>query len=165
VDAVGRVDTPVGPVVVQVDGGRLWSAFFGWEDATAPSGRSPVLDALEEQLGAYFAEELDTFDLPIAWERLGAFQHAVLERTAAIPYGETSTYGTIAKAIGRPDEARAVGGALRTNPWVIIVPCHRVVGAGGELTGYGGGPDTGGRLDVKAELLRHESRKTRPTLF
>jgi methylated-DNA-[protein]-cysteine S-methyltransferase len=116
-------------------------------------------------VAAYEAGTLDMFDVPLQWDRLGAFQRAVLEATAAIPYGDTTTYGHIATIIGRPGEARAVGQALRMNPWAVIVPCHRVVAADGALTGYGGGPATGGRLDRKAELLAHERSRREPSLF
>jgi len=164
-DAVGRIETPVGPIVVRVEGDTVRSASFDWEDVAEAHGHSTVIASVADQLAAYFADELDQFDVPLAWPSLAPFQRAVLEETVAISYGATSTYGAIATAIGRPGEARAVGGALRTNPWVIIVPCHRVIAANGDLTGYGGGPDTGGRLDVKAILLDHERRRFQPTLF
>ena len=165
VDAVGRIETPVGPMVVRVQDAAVRSVAFAWEDETGPSGESALIASVADQLAAYFADELDHFEVPLQWDRLGTFQRAVLEETAAVPYGATTTYGAIATAVGRAGEARAVGGALRTNPWTIIVPCHRVIAANGDLTGYGGGPDTGGRLDVKATLLDHERRRREPTLF
>ena len=91
-----------------------------------------------EQLTAYFAGELDTFDLPLA-PRGTPFQRTVWAALQEIPYGETTSYGELAEQIGRPNAARAVGLANGKNPIGIIVPCHRVVGSGGDLTGYGGG--------------------------
>jgi methylated-DNA-[protein]-cysteine S-methyltransferase len=84
------------------------------------------------------------------------FQRRVWEALRAIPYGETASYGEVARAIGRPAASRAVGAANGRNPISIVVPCHRVVGAGGALTGYGGG------LDRKAWLLNLEARTLRP---
>ena len=120
---------------------------------------------LRRQLDEYGAGTLEAFDVPLDWRRLGPFQRAVLEATVTVGYGRTTTYGAIATEIGRPGEARAVGQALRTNPWPIVVPCHRVVAADGALTGYGGGPTTGGRLDRKAALLAHEGQRREPRLF
>ncbi len=86
------------------------------------------------------------------------FQRRVWEALCVIPYGETASYGEIARAVGRPAASRAVGAANGRNPISIVVPCHRVVGAGGALTGYGGG------LDRKAWLLNLEARTLRPAL-
>ena len=86
------------------------------------------------------------------------FQHRVWQALRAIPYGETASYGEVARVIGRPTASRAVGAANGRNPISIVVPCHRVVGAGGSLTGYGGG------LDRKARLLNLEARALRPAL-
>ncbi|MSQ30511.1 MAG: methylated-DNA--[protein]-cysteine S-methyltransferase [Dehalococcoidia bacterium] len=101
------------------------------------------------QLRAYFAGERATFDLPLA-PRGTAFQQRVWLALRAIPHGRTTTYGAIAAAIGQPSAARAVGLAIGRNPLAIVVPCHRVIGAGGALTGYAGG------LDRKRWLLAHE---------
>ncbi len=90
-------------------------------------------------------------DPPIAWERVGAFDRAVLRRTAAIPYGRTVSYGELAAAAGRPGAARAAGAALARNPWPVIVPCHRVLGVRGDLVGFGKG------LAAKEALLRFEA--------
>ena len=91
-----------------------------------------------EQLDAYFAGELRDFDVPLDM-RGTAFQRRVWEALLSIPYGETRSYGAIAAAIGLPSASRAVGAANGSNPVSIIVPCHRVIGANGRLTGYGGG--------------------------
>ncbi|GAA3923979.1 methylated-DNA--[protein]-cysteine S-methyltransferase [Streptomyces gulbargensis] len=102
------------------------------------------------QLDAYFAGDLTAFDLPLRLEGT-PFQRRVWNELLRIPYGETRTYGQLAEALGTPTASRAVGLANGKNPVSIIVPCHRVIGAGGGLTGYGGG------LDRKRRLLAFES--------
>jgi methylated-DNA-[protein]-cysteine S-methyltransferase len=103
-----------------------------------------------EQLEQYFAGERSDFELELDMRGTN-FQQAVWSALLTIPYGETRSYGEIATQIGRPDRARAVGAANGSNPVSIIVPCHRVIGADGSLTGYGGG------LERKRWLLDHES--------
>ena len=103
-----------------------------WRDAVKRS--APVLAETAAQLRAYFAGERTTFDLPLAPEGTG-FQRLVWHALAAIPCGATRTYGELARTIGRPAASRAVGAANSKNPISIIVPCHRVIGASGELTG------------------------------
>jgi methylated-DNA-[protein]-cysteine S-methyltransferase len=116
----------------------------GWERDDA------AFDDVREQLGEYFAGTRHTFDL--ALNAAGTtFQKRVWSALVDIPYGETASYGETAAAIGSPDAARAVGLANGQNPISIIVPCHRVIGANGSLTGYGGG------LDAKRWLLAHEA--------
>lgn len=107
-----------------------------------------------EQLQAYFEGTLREFDLPL---RPGGteFQRRVLEELRKIPYGMTVSYGDIARRIGKPKAVRAVGAANARNPIPIIIPCHRVIGASGDLTGFGGG------LAVKQALLRHEMEHSR----
>jgi methylated-DNA-[protein]-cysteine S-methyltransferase len=102
------------------------------------------------QLAEYFAGERTAFDLPLRMNG-SEFQRSVWDALQALEYGETASYGEIARRIGRPDEARAVGSANGANPVSIIVPCHRVIGANGSLTGYGGG------LERKRFLLELES--------
>ncbi len=106
-----------------------------------------------EQLTEYFAGERKDFDLPLALAGT-EFQVSVLKALLEIPYGETRTYGAIAKQIGRPKAVRAVGAANGRNPIPIIVPCHRVIGSSGHLTGFGGG------LDTKETLLRLEAENS-----
>ena len=106
---------------------------------------SPLLDAAEAQLREYFAGTRRTFDLPLA-PRGTAFQQRVWAALRAIPYGETHTYGELAAAIGSPSASRAVGMANHHNPTPIVIPCHRVIGANGTLTGYAGGLETKRRL-------------------
>ena len=108
-----------------------------------------VLDRAERQLIAYFSGELTTFDLPLA-PRGTPFQVQVWRLLQGIEFGRTTTYGAIAAALGRPDASRAVGAAVGRNPIGVIVPCHRVIGASGALTGYAGG------IERKVWLLDHE---------
>lgn len=100
---------------------------------------------VRRQLGAYFKGELKTFDLPLAPEGT-AFQRSVWDALTRIPYGEVVSYKDIATAVGNPKAVRAVGGANARNPIPVIVPCHRVIGSNGGLTGFGGGLETKGRL-------------------
>jgi methylated-DNA-[protein]-cysteine S-methyltransferase len=106
-----------------------------------------------QQLQEYFAGERKDFDLPLQLSGT-EFQVQVLEELQKIPYGETTSYGDIAKRIGRPKAVRAVGAANGRNPLPIIVPCHRVIGSSGDLMGFGGG------LDTKAALLRLEAENS-----
>lgn len=106
-----------------------------------------------EQLQEYFAGAREEFDLPLHLSGT-EFQVSVLEELLRIPYGETVSYGDIAKRIGRPKAVRAVGAANGRNPIPIIVPCHRVIGSSGDLTGFGGG------LDTKEALLRLEAENS-----
>ena len=124
------------------------------------NGWSPNPKALNDavdQLNAYFAGELTTFDLELDL-RGTEFQRRVWQALLTIPFGETRSYGEVAEQIGAPGAARAVGLANGHNPIAIIVPCHRVIGASGSLTGYGGG------LDRKRSLLALEARHTSATL-
>ncbi len=118
----------------------------GWKRAKEPFAE-PV-----QQLEAYFARELTEFDFPLAPEGT-AFQQAVWKGLLEIPYGETISYGELARRIGHPAAVRAVGAANGQNPIAIVVPCHRVIGANGRLTGYGGG------LAIKEALLALERRQ------
>jgi methylated-DNA-[protein]-cysteine S-methyltransferase len=122
-------------------------------DQAAPAAderEAPVLVEAASQLREYIAGERRAFDLSLAPEGT-AFQRLVWRALLAIPYGETRSYGEIARAIGRPAASRAVGAANGRNPLSIVVPCHRVVGASGELTGYAGG------IAAKQWLLAHEA--------
>jgi methylated-DNA-[protein]-cysteine S-methyltransferase len=111
----------------------------------------PTLAAAAQQLHDYFSGQRKSFELPLqpAWGT--PFQRAVWKALQRIPYGHTSTYGDIARAIGNPKAVRAVGAAIGQNPHTIVVPCHRVVGANGSLTGFAGG------LERKQHLLAHET--------
>ena len=106
-----------------------------------------------KQLSEYFSDQRKEFDLPLALTGT-EFQVSVLQALLQIPYGETTSYGAIARQIGRPKAMRAVGAANGRNPIPIIVPCHRVIGSSGDLTGFGGG------LDTKEALLRLEAENS-----
>jgi methylated-DNA-[protein]-cysteine S-methyltransferase len=142
------VDTPIGSLGLLASERGLvnlrWSANGLSDDA------SPVLDAAAAQLEAYFAGELTEFDLP--FDLAGTeFQRDCWLALATIPYGQTVSYGEQARRLGLgPDAARAVGAANGQNPIPVILPCHRVIGADGSLTGFGGG------LHLKRFLLEHE---------
>ena len=109
-----------------------------------------AIDEVRRQVNEYCAGERTEFDLELAPSGT-EFQHAVWDALLTIPYGETRSYGEIARAIGQPQGARGVGAANHANPIALIVPCHRVIGADGSLTGYGGG------LPLKRALLAHEA--------
>jgi methylated-DNA-[protein]-cysteine S-methyltransferase len=151
--SVGRVhsvETPIGPLLLSAEGGRLSAvAFVG---SAGPRSTEPVFLEAEAQLHAYFAGELECFELPLE-PRGTAFQRSVWEALREIPYGSTTTYSELAAAIGRPSACRAVGAANGRNPLPVIVPCHRVIGVAGALTGYGGG------LRRKRLLLALEAAK------
>ena len=106
----------------------------------------------ERQIKAYLTGELRLFTLPIDWRGYTEFQRAVLKETLAIPYGQTKSYGEVAAAIGKPKASRAVGQAEKSNDVPLVIPCHRVIGSDGSLTGYGGKDNT----DIKAKLLNFE---------
>lgn len=121
-------------------------------DEAAGGARTPLSDRADAQLREYFAGTRREFDLPLAPEGT-AFRKQVWAALLEIPYGETRSYREIAERIGSPKAVRAVGGANHHNPISILIPCHRVVGAGGGLTGYAGG------LETKAQLLALEGAR------
>ena len=138
-----------GLVGLWFDGQRHLPAQLDGPGAWSGDDTHPVLRAAARQLAQYLAGTRQAFDLPLA--PVGtAFQRSVWDLIAAIPFGETRTYGELATALGRPSGARAVGTATGRNPISIVVPCHRVIGKNGQLTGYGGG------LPRKHWLLQHE---------
>ena len=116
----------------------------------APSGSQAWLDQATQQLTQYFAGQRQHFDLPLDLSAGSAFQQSVWQALLDIARGQTESYGALATRVGRPSSARAVGAAVGRNPISIIVPCHRVVGSNGALTGYAGG------LDRKVALLQLE---------
>lgn len=136
------IETPIGPLTLEADENAVTVIRFG---AGVAQDVSPLLDAAEAQLREYFAGTRRTFDLPLA-PRGTAFQQRVWAALRTIPYGETRTYGELAAAIGNPRAARAVGMANHRNPLPILIPCHRVIGADGSLTGYAGGVETKRKL-------------------
>jgi len=135
-------ESPVGPLTLVSDGAALAGVYFESQKHGAPPagprGTDKIIDAARKQLDAYFAGKRTSFDVPLA-PKGTAFQTRVWHALTKIPYGETTSYGAIANAIGSPKAVRAVGAANGRNPIPIIIPCHRVIGANGSLTGFGGG--------------------------
>jgi methylated-DNA-[protein]-cysteine S-methyltransferase len=156
------LDSPIGDLSVAVDDVGVCGVHFGWVESavTGPGdGRSPVepgdepwLVAAVAELRAYFDGELTEFTVPLSVRRGSEFERAVWREMSKIPYGETRTYGEVAATLGDPGAARAVGTACNRNPIPVIVPCHRIVGAGGKLVGFAGG------LPIKRHLLELEAR-------
>ena len=154
------LETPIGPVSVVMSEEELVSVAFrrlATEQVTAQlsggrplrviSGRGLVAS---RQLREYFAGERQRFELKIAWHLAAPFQQKVLQRLAKVPFGEVTSYGDLAQAVGSPGASRAVGGAMRSNRWPIVIPCHRVLAARGALGGFTGG------LTIKRALLELE---------
>lgn len=133
--------TPVGPLTLEADGGVLTGLRFGALGRTTSDAAPPdaeVLDRARLELAEYFARQREAFTVPL--RPAGTpFQLRVWEQLRAIPYGTTICYGELARRVGDPRASRAVGTANGRNPISIIVPCHRVIGADGTLTGFGGG--------------------------
>jgi methylated-DNA-[protein]-cysteine S-methyltransferase len=150
------VASPLGPLTLRADDGVL-SGLYMTDHRHGPAAADlgeqvpDGLPAVREQLAAYFDGTLTAFDLPLVL-RGTAFQERVWAALRDIPYGVTTSYGELASAIGRASASRAVGLANGRNPVSIVVPCHRVVGANGSLTGYGGG------MERKRHLLDLERR-------
>jgi methylated-DNA-[protein]-cysteine S-methyltransferase len=146
------VETPVGKLLLASDEVGLRHIAFAEGDETPRQGWLPDSSKFEEavrQIHDYFAGRLKVFGLPLAPQGT-PFQQKVWEVVRAIPYGRTVTYADLARKLGKPTAARAVGAANACNPLPIVIPCHRVVGSNGELTGYIGG------LEIKRKLLRLE---------
>ena len=153
-----QMNSPLGTLLLTAEDGALTGVHFPGQKHDRPpqphwqrADDEPVLAGARVQLDEYFAGRRTAFDLPLA-PRGTPFQKSVWRALLAVPFGATSTYGAIAAAIRRPKAVRAVGAAIGANPIGIVVPCHRIVGADGSLTGYAGG------LDRKARLLALERR-------
>jgi len=151
-----KVESPVGPLTLVADGDDLVGVYFA--NATVASASPPGWTADERrlrpaaaQLAEYFAGKRKRFDLPLA-PRGTPFQRRVWNALLDIPFGETASYGELARAIGKPSASRAVGAANGRNPLAIVIPCHRVIGADGSMTGYGG------EIARKRALLDLEAR-------
>jgi methylated-DNA-[protein]-cysteine S-methyltransferase len=154
------IDSPIGDLTLAVDDTGLCRLHFG-RSSTAGSAvaTDPLLTEAAEQLKAYFAGELQEFTLPLSVRGGSDFERAVWAQLTRIPYGEMQTYGDVAKIVGDIGAARAVGTACNRNPIAIVMPCHRVVGAGGKMVGFGGG------IPTKRHLLELEARVTLETLW
>jgi methylated-DNA-[protein]-cysteine S-methyltransferase len=143
------VDSPIGPLGLIASESALQGVLLDAR-SVRPEGSSPVLEEAARQLDAYFEGELVAFDLPLELDGT-EFQRRCWLALATIPYGQTVSYGEQARRLGfGSDKARAVGAANGSNPLPIVLPCHRVIGADGSLTGFGGG------LQVKRFLLELE---------
>ena len=161
-----RTDTPLGTLQLARTASGLCGAWFVQEQRHAPPARlfgpaqhapeHPLLREAGRQLQAYFEGRLRRFELPLDLRAGTAFQQAVWQQLCAREHGQLARYGALAQQLGKPQAARAVGAAVGRNPVSIIVPCHRVLGSTGQLTGYAGG------LERKRALLLLEGH---PDLF
>ena len=156
-------DSPLGPLVVAATGAGVCLISYGEREAAVESlarthgarvlrAPRPVARAIRE-LDEYFGGHRREFDLQLDLTSLPEFQRLVLTELARVPYGATASYGELAGRVGKPRAARAVGGALNRNPIPIVLPCHRILGAGGRLVGYAGG------LERKQVLLTLEGAR------
>jgi methylated-DNA-[protein]-cysteine S-methyltransferase len=161
--AYASVDSPLGPLMVAATPKGLvrvsYSEFRGEDDVLEDLARrvsprvleAPArLDGVRRELDEYFDGRREEFETPIDWSYLAGFTREVLRATAAIPFGDVSTYAGVAEAAGSPRAVRAAGNALGANPMPVVVPCHRVLRTGGKLGGYTGG------IERKEFLLRLE---------
>lgn len=142
--------SPVGPLTLTQEDQALTGLHFGEHPQQGAEGPTPLLEEAARQLEEYFAGQRKEFSLPLA-PKGTEFQLRVWQALLQIPYGETRSYGELAAMVGNPKACRAVGGANHRNPLSILIPCHRVVGTKGSLTGYAGG------LAIKEFLLKLES--------
>jgi methylated-DNA-[protein]-cysteine S-methyltransferase len=159
------IDSPLGPLRLLADpaGGALIGLYLARQalpevDAAPAAAAPPVLARAAAQLAEYFAGARRDFDVPLA-PRGTEFQRRVWRQLEAIPFGQTRTYGELARVLEHPTASRAVGAANSRNPISILVPCHRVIAGSGALTGYAGG------LEAKRWLLAHEARLSPGELF
>ncbi|WP_433653370.1 methylated-DNA--[protein]-cysteine S-methyltransferase [Micromonospora zamorensis] len=145
------LDSPIGEFSVATDDTSVCGTQFGRVEAASEDPDHALARQAAAELRAYFAGELSAFTVPVSMPRGSDFERAVWQEMTRIPYGETLTYGEVARLVGEPGAARAVGVACNRNPVPVIVPCHRIVGAGGKLVGFGGG------LPRKVKLLELEA--------
>ncbi|MET0312234.1 MAG: methylated-DNA--[protein]-cysteine S-methyltransferase [Burkholderiaceae bacterium] len=153
---LARYESPLGPMIVAATGRGLAGVWFagqrhlpdmaGWREEPG----HPVLLEAASQLSDYFSGKRERFDMPLDLQGGTPFQQSVWQALLGIPAGQTTSYGDLSQRIGKPAAVRAVGAAVGRNPVSVIVPCHRVVGADGSLTGYAGG------LERKSALLKLE---------
>ena len=153
-----QISSPWGDILLAATDQGLAGVWFVHRQAHMPNrsdwqtvDQHPILQVAQAQFQAYFAGQRHTFDLVLQTLWGTPFQRRVWQALTQIPYGQTTTYGQLANGVGNPKAVRAVGAAIGQNPHSIVVPCHRVLGANGSLTGFAGG------LDRKQQLLDHES--------
>lgn len=151
------VSSPIGQLLLTSDGMNLTGVYMEDHKGGPAIGSDWLRDptrfvSASEQIDDYFAGRRSAFDLPLATHGT-EFQEAVWAMLKAIPFGETVTYGDLARKLGDPKASRAVGTAVGRNPISIVIPCHRVLGAGGQITGFAGG------VERKRTLLDHEARR------
>ncbi len=155
-----KILTPVGELQVFASDKEIRGVLWPESDVTkfdinakyVESKENPIFEKLSAQLGEYFNGDRQTFDLPL--DPIGTeFQQSAWKALTKIPFGETRTYSQQAAIIGRPKAVRAIGAANGKNPISIVIPCHRVIGKNGSLTGFGGG------IDIKEKLLDHEKKQ------
>ncbi len=147
-----NLKTNVGWWRIELSDGELTRIDLLTSPGLPAESASPLLREIARQLQAYFDGSLDVFTLPLAWGNVAGFRREVLQVVAGIPFGELMSYGEVAKLVGRPGAAQAVGAAVGSNPWLIVVPCHRVIGTDRKLHGF----SAPGGLVTKTWLLQHE---------
>lgn len=156
--ATATLESILGPLTIRAARGAITEIRFGGEAVVADALPDPrgddarLVERAREELDEYFARRRRAFDLPLRPEGT-EFQRRVWDELRRIPYGEVISYGELARRIGNPSASRAVGAANGRNPIPVVIPCHRVIGASGALTGFGGG------LPIKEALLRLEARQ------
>ena len=154
-DSLVRMKSPIGKIEITALGGKIVGLDIETKgrlaNDDAKEQAAPVLEKAVKQLGEYFAGKRKNFDLPVQLDGT-VFQSSVWKALQEIPYGEVRSYGDVGMATGRSSAGRAVGGAVGSNPIPIIVPCHRVLGSDGKITGYSGGNG----IPTKVWLLDHE---------
>lgn len=149
------IKTPIGLIKISAQADALTSVELVGEDVFSSDKEDASDELLEKaasQLTAYFNGESKSFDLPLNWGKMGNFRKRALEETAKIPWGEVITYGELARRAGSPNASRAAGGAVASNPFLIVVPCHRVIGSDLSLHGF----SAGSGLKLKQQLLELE---------
>jgi O-6-methylguanine DNA methyltransferase len=147
---LGKYKSKYGMIYYLIQDHKLQEMMF--QDLKMETDENMLINEVKNQLNLYFNHQLKKFDLPISFNRGTDFQKDVWQALLTIPYGETRSYQDIANLIGKPKAVRAVGQACKKNPIGIIVPCHRVIGKDGSMTGYSGKEHT----DLKLKLINHE---------
>lgn len=146
-------ESPIGMLCIEADEEAVTGIYLNVKEKSGDCRENTVTERARQELAEYFARERKQFTVPVRMEGT-AFQKAVWTALQEIPYGETRSYGEIARAIGNPKASRAVGNANNKNRIPILIPCHRVIGADGSLVGFGGG------LPIKETLLALEGRQS-----